>query len=209
MYLSGELPRLQLRPIEVDDHPLLFRWYGDVSLPHFWNFHRRILAYRGFVEQLGQLAASMELRLICLVPTGEPIGYCQGYDLRPWDGFAYFTMYLTPEHRYAQEPTEAAMPGLNMLFSTYPLRKVYSEVYGFASYVQAALEALGFVEEGITPNHYWFRDRFWPRVRLAIYRERWQELRAASHNRMALSGGSGAKPNPSAGLGGEAGDEVT
>lgn len=181
---EAESLKLELRHVEAADYPVLFRWYGDAQLPHFWNFHRRILRYRGFVEQLEQMMGSTDLRLICQLPALEPIGYCQAHDLNPWDGRAYLALYLTSDHRCGPEVTEAAMLGLDMVFLTYPMiRKVYSEVYGFASYLQSAFEALGFVEEGVTPNHYWFTDRFWTRLRLALYRDQWQRLRALSERK--------------------------
>jgi len=164
---------------------MLLRWYGDAGSPHFWNLHRRILTYRGFLEQLQQMLNSTELRVICQLPSREPIGYCQTYSIRSWDGWAYVTMFLTPEHRYGEEPVEAAILGVDAAFSAHPLRKIYSDVYGFSSYLQAALETIGFSEEGITPNHYWFNDQFWARLRLALYREQWQELRARADDATA------------------------
>ena len=35
----------------------------------------------------------------------------------------------------------------------------------------------GFVEEGFTPEHFWFEGRSWGVYRLALYRDRWSEVR--------------------------------
>lgn len=182
MNANSRPPELGLRPVEVTDYPILFQWYGDAQVPHFWNFRRRILTYRDFLEQLGQMIRSTQLQVVCELPTRQPIGYFQAYGLRPADGWTYFTIYLSPRHRHVSEVIRTATLGLAMLFLGYPLRKVYSEVYGFSPYLRTALETMGFVEEGVTPNDYWFNGQAWTRLRLAFYREQWQELRAGTHD---------------------------
>lgn len=172
--------KLHLRTPSEPDYPILLMWYGDANLPHLWNSHRRILTYWGFLEQLHQMMDVGHIRLVQLEGVSHPIGYCQCYNSNAIDGWAYLAVYLDSQHRDFAVVVEAVRQGLDMIFAAYPtVEKVYFETYKFAGYLDAGLRELGFVEEDVIPDQYWFRDRYWSRYRLAFYKDGKEEEAAS------------------------------
>ena len=63
------------------------------------------------------------------------------------------------------------------LFHTYEFRKIYLDVHDFKEGSFGSVIANSCVEEGRFSQHTWYDDRYWDMVRLALYRDKWPELR--------------------------------
>ena len=72
--------------------------------------------------------------------------------------------------------TEAKMLLLEFAFNELNLRKIYSEVIGYNDRSVAYSKKCGYVEEARIPEHYFRKGKYWNKIVLAVYREKWQEI---------------------------------
>jgi RimJ/RimL family protein N-acetyltransferase len=171
---------VRLRPVSRADYVQLFHWRSDVETVHLWNLSRRVASYEEFAAGLEQALSTSLFYGVIDLTTDRPIGYAQTYNPSPWDRWLYAAFYLIPQYRGQPHFMEAALLSLDALFRWYPIHKVYTEVYEFAENVHRILSALGFVEEGYTPNHFWYDGRYWGLWRFALYAESWPQCRERS-----------------------------
>jgi len=173
-----------VRPIAAEDYVTMFEWYGDTQCPHYWNFDRRILTFRAFRRRMSNLLTRCSVLIICRSSDSEPVGYCQLYDIRPWDGWAICSVYLVSGARDPLFVEDVLHECVQTAFATYPLRKLYLEVPAFAPHLLMACDQLGFEEQGSISDYYWFAGRLWPFKRMAVYRDVW-EARSGRRTRLA------------------------
>lgn len=173
-----------VRPIAGEDYLSMFEWYGDANCPHYWNFDRRILTFRAFLRRIRNLLTRCSILVVCKSSGGEPVGYFQLYDIRPWDGWAICAVYLVPRARDLVFVEHVLRECVQIAFDSYPLRKLYLEAPGFAHHLHMACDRLGFQEQGSISDYYWFAGRLWPFKRMAVYRDVW-EARSGRRTRLA------------------------
>lgn len=173
--LAGKWVRL--RPVSKVDYPRLFQWRSDSEMVHVWNMSRRLASFEEFSTWLDQTLLTSSVYVVVDTTSDEPVGYAQTYNPSPWDQWVYVGFYLVPPFRGRPHFLEAAELSLDALFRWFPVRKVYAEVYEFAENIDAILRAMGFVEEGFTPNHFWHEGRYWGLWRFALYGDNWPETR--------------------------------
>jgi RimJ/RimL family protein N-acetyltransferase len=166
-----------LRPISRDDYPTLFRWRSSFETIHMLNFRRRVATYEEFVRDLEGLLPNAMMLLVDEARTGRPIGYALAHSINPWDGWLGVGMFVEPEYRLRGHGGEAALLSADLMFRTFPIRKIITEVYEFAEDVQKMLLGMGFEEKGFLPDHFWFEDRRWGLHYMVLTRERWDEHR--------------------------------
>lgn len=173
--VSGRL--VTLRPINREDYPALFRWRSSLETVHMLNFRRRIATFEEFVRDLESLLPNAMLMLVQSKHDGAPIGYALAHTLNPWDGWLGVGLYVVPEYRYRGHGAEAAICALDAIFSWFPVRKVMTEIYSFASPLLQMARAMGFEEAGVVREVYWYKDRYWDAHYMWLTRERWAEGR--------------------------------
>jgi RimJ/RimL family protein N-acetyltransferase len=132
--------------------------------------------FEDFVAELDQSLRASPVYVIIDRLTDGLIGYVQSYNTSVWDRWTYVMAYVIEDYRGKPHFPEAAVLSLDVLFKWFPLEKIYIEMYEFAHW-QHILPTLGFVEEGSTPNHFWFDGRYWGLTKFALYRERWREAK--------------------------------
>ncbi len=168
----------RLRPVSRADYPKMFQWRVDLNMVHLWNISRRTgPSFEEFVAETDQGARNGLLLVIIDRASDQLIGYAQQYNTNFWDRWAYLAAYLVEEFRGQPHFPETMLMSMDALFKWFPLNKIYGEVYEFAQNLHQLLPALGFVEEGYVPDHFWHNGRSWGLTRWALYRERWPEAR--------------------------------
>lgn len=166
-----------LRPISQDDYLTFFRWRADLLELHLWSSPRRVPTWEEFRAEMEQITRQSVTFLVVIKGTDEPIGFVQAYNLNLAEGWCFTSEYIVPRYRRGAQAGEAYIALLEYLFRSFPLRKVYADVYEFNIEPLRPLMAGGFVEEGRFRQHTWYNDRYWDVIRLAMYRERWLEVR--------------------------------
>lgn len=173
---GGEGMELRLRSVSPQDAAWLFAWYCDFESGFFWHVDRRVLSFDQFVARLNSILRTSELRIAVDSRSDKPVACCLLHSLRSWDAWSHLAIYVEPSYRDPDTLHRVAQEAARFSFAGHPtLRKVYVETYGFASYLDKALEDIGFVEEGVTPGHFWFGDSYWARRRMALYQDAWRQ----------------------------------
>jgi RimJ/RimL family protein N-acetyltransferase len=90
-----------------------------------------------------------------------PIGFVYDYDYNPEDGYTYIASAMLESHMRQGLGAEASFVFLDWLFNTYPLRKVYSDIYGYNRLSLSTTMSGGFKEEGRLLQH-----RYWPSMHI-------------------------------------------
>jgi RimJ/RimL family protein N-acetyltransferase len=124
-----------------------------------------------------QIARQSAFFLVTLKDSGVPLGFVQAYNLNAQEGWCFTSAFIVSDYRRGPHAAEAYIALLEYLFRSFPFRKVYADVFAFNMDAYQPLMAGGFVEEGCFKQHTWHDDRYWDVHRLAMYRERWYEVR--------------------------------
>jgi RimJ/RimL family protein N-acetyltransferase len=107
--------------------------------------------------------------------TKEVMGYIYSYEFRPYDGHCKVCTVLTEKYRAVGVGAVVGLRFLNELFSNYPLRKVYIDVYDYNKQsLQSNIDA-GFVEEGLLKNFRYENGEYHDMHVLGLTRERFYE----------------------------------
>jgi len=166
-----------LRPISREDYPKFFQWRTDADNLHLWSSRRKIPTWEQFVAEFEADLHTTVTLLILRKRDHEPIGFLQAYNLNQADGWTYFLAYLVPEARIIGYGAEALVLFGDYMFSYFPIRKVYADVYEYNEYGLRSLLKGGFVEEGRSLRHVWHGDRYWDLIHLGYFREDWERLK--------------------------------
>ncbi len=72
---------------------------------------------------------------------------------------------------------EAALRYVDFLFRNFPLRRITTEIYEFATATLGIVRAMGAEEAGFIPEHFWHEDRYWGVHLMVLTRENWNRYR--------------------------------
>ncbi len=173
--IQGRL--VTLRPISREDYPTLFRWRSSFETVHMLNFRRRIATFEEFVRELEVMLPTSILLLVRRAKTGDPIGYALGYNINQWDGSMGVGLYVEPRLQVRGFGGEAALRYVDFLFRNFPLRRITTEIYEFATATLGIVRAMGAEEAGFIPEHFWHEDRYWGVHFMVLTRENWSRYR--------------------------------
>lgn len=163
---------VSLRPISRADYPQLFAWRSSFDSVHLLNFRRRIGAYEEFVREFESLLPNV-MFLFIRDSRDTPIGYALAHNMNPWDRWLTVAMYVDEKYRNRGHGAEAAMLATDFLFSIFPLERILTEVYEFATDLLRMIELLGFEQFGFLPEHFFYRGSRWGVHQMLLTRSRW------------------------------------
>ena len=174
--LSGK--QVTLRPIERTDYRVLYSWRVDPCWLYLWSNSRRLVTYEEFianVEKSWQTNIDMWM-LVISKDTESPVGFVYNYDTNIIDGHTFLTMFVAPDSRSQGIGRETGALFVNYLMGYFPFKKLYADVYEFNNVSQLFISNYGFVKEGFFPQHRYFLGGYHGMYRLALYREKWDDL---------------------------------
>jgi RimJ/RimL family protein N-acetyltransferase len=173
--LRIETPRLVLRPLTVDDVPLVLTWAADPDVVRNFSFFangadpERI---RGYIE--GKTASPADLLLAVL--RGDDGVYCGNVGLHELDAVndnARLGVILRQE-MWGQGLAGEALCGLmDHAFRAMRLHKVYLNVFASNAGGIHLYERLGFVREGVLRSEYKLRGGYQDLVRMSLLADEW------------------------------------
>lgn len=187
-----------LRPHTPADFDRYYEWRTDLTEYGMWK-PRVPVTREGYLAELERITASSLLLTVTNRGDGAPIGMVQTYDLSLEDGWVFFLAYVTPQYQGRGHGAEASLLIADYLFSYFPIRKLYADVF---EYNQRSLKALlnaGFVEEGRRRAHRYFHNQYWSLIHLALYREDWDSLRSRRLTHFLPRPGDASSADPSRG----------
>jgi len=175
-FVSARGRWVSLRPISRDDVPTLFKWHSDLSNLHLWSSDRRLYSAENFNSGYPNFVSGAIVVLIS-DSAGLPIGFIRAFDLNFSDGWLKLTVVVNDVANRRLEALEATALFIDYMFSSFPLRKIYSGVPEYDVDTLAFLERAGFVREGRDVDYIWHGDKFWDVVQLSLFRSAWDETR--------------------------------
>ncbi len=175
--IAAEGPRVILRPVGVEDAALFAKWRSDLDQLPRWAGSRRVLSPAELAADFDRMLAGNMTLIAVSKRTLESFGFVQAYNFAPDLGWAYLLVYYDPGARTPATSLEATYLFGEYLFSAFPLRKLDAEIFEYNDDVLAQLARVGWKEEGRFREHIWYRDRYWALVRVALFREQWNQHR--------------------------------
>ena len=108
------------------------------------------------------------------------LGMVYSYDHRMEDGHAKVAVYISPEYRKNGIGAFVAMYFIHHLFSYYPFRRIYCDVYAYNEESQRSLQGYGFECTGCMREYRYLNGQYHDLQLLSITREaferRWAVL---------------------------------
>lgn len=166
-----------LRAVGRADYPIFLQWRTDIKELHVWSSARLVPTVEGFEAEMDRLLSQSTTLLALHNQSGEPIGFVQAYNINPTDGWCMLRVYFAPEYRGRETGIEACLIFVDYLFANIALRKIYIDLPEFNRGLLGSMFEGGLSEEGRFREHTWYEGRYWDSIRLALFLERWPELR--------------------------------
>lgn len=107
------------------------------------------------------------------------VGYVYSYEYRVYDGHCKVCVFLNREYRGMGVGALCGIRFLDELFSAYPLRKVYAEIFDYNKQSLESNLGFGFVEEGCLKDYRYLNGSYHDMHLLAITREKFYEKAGA------------------------------
>lgn len=149
-----------LRPVRVDDMPMLFPLMTNPAMAHCWGM-RRVLSEAEFYDSWRSPPPGYPQAKFIVQRNGRAVGLAFDYDHSPDDLYTKVAVLLSPGEGGRGAGVIAATLFAGWLFRTRPLRKVYLEVYGFNVAVVAMLEKAGVRRDATLPEHRYWDGQLW------------------------------------------------
>jgi len=169
--VSLSLRAVALTPVSGADMELLRRWQADSSSLCLWTMRRDILSQEEFTQAFASRLRNYYHIFLMIHYGGRPVGFIYSYEPNFLDGHAFLTAYLDPDYRDRGIAAVAGLLFANYLFSYFPFRKLYCDVFEYNYRSLAALTGAGLATEGVFRAHRFYGGRYWTMYRLALYRE--------------------------------------
>ncbi len=99
------------------------------------------------------------------------IGYVYSYDYRIYDGHCKVCLVLSPNHRDSGIGAFVGIKFLDQIFTNYPLRKIYIDIYDYNQQSLNCNLGIGFIEEGCLKNYRYDKGTYFDLHLLSITRE--------------------------------------
>lgn len=154
--------------LKETDLPIVCRWMNDISELHLWTKRRRVAPYAELAEEVKRRCREGLFAVVRSNETDDPIGFVDG-KLREPHGVAELEMYIAPEWRM-RGGILAVGQMVEHLFVSYPLRKLYCQLFAYNEPIVGVVTGIGFVEEGRFRDFTWWNDRYWDLIVLSLDR---------------------------------------
>lgn len=178
--ISIDGKQVVLRPLVGQDFQTLYQWRSDPEWLYLWSHPRRLVAYPEFVSSLEKSLRS-EIDIWLLVVSKEnnqPLGFIYSYDTSSWDGVTFICVFMSASVRGKGFGREAGALFVRYLMDYFPFRKIYADVFEFNAVSQNFVRDYGFTQEGYFPKHRYYQGEYWGMYRLALYRDKWDEIKS-------------------------------
>lgn len=175
--------RTRLRPVENSDLPALYafathektfwRWRFNGVVPTMDAFVRNIAT--GVLVQYAVLARQVEAGPAQGGAQNPLVGLVVAYNADLRNGTTYLATLATEHLMGRGVIMEASFVFMDYLFTTWPLRKIYSEVLSFNYEQFRSGVGRNFQEQGRLREHYYMGGRRWDQYVIAVDRDRFYE----------------------------------
>lgn len=165
---------IALRPLLASDLQSIFQWRSNISDLHLWFQRPEILSFDEFLNDFnGFVKNFVHVLMVLTRPTtaNVPIGMVYSYRPDYLNGHTFLCAFLASEYRGYLYGAEGSMLFVDYLFSYFPFRKIYAEVYEYNDDSLHNVTKGGWREEGRLKKHRWYSDDYKDMLIFALYRE--------------------------------------
>jgi RimJ/RimL family protein N-acetyltransferase len=176
--LYGSL--VYLEPLSQRTLSDLYRWSTDTRSLLLWLNRRDLVTFDEFVSQTEWRLKHATLVQLIIHESGTetPVGTIFAYDASIGDGYAFGTIYIDEPYRRKRYGLQALCLFIDYLFTYFPLRKLYSDVYAYNIHSLSVMRAAGVVQEGCFREHRYHAGRYEDLYRFSLYARDWPAIRA-------------------------------
>jgi len=182
------LPGVTVAPADFTRHNCSIRPVTPVDydwILALWNDPLNLMTYRfggipPVADQLPQLLWTGVAAQFVITRAGrprEPLGLVSFYDRNVNAGHCGLALVLSAEARSTGWALSGAGIAIDHWFRVTRSNKIWLEVPEWNMASLGGLRLFGFVEEGCQRDQDWLDGRWWNRHLLALFRDRWDELR--------------------------------
>lgn len=172
--------------------PWLYRWELDADSRHLWTESSDLpngLTFRD--DFIGKIAHQYHMFMMVHLQGNEPpVGFVFSYNFNRTDGFLHTSVYIEPKNRDCLVGGEAGAVFYDYLFTHFPLRKIYANVFGYNVTSHDLLLSAGFVLEGDMKRHHYYAGEYHSMLTLALYRDEFYERAAPILRSWRVRGGT-------------------
>jgi RimJ/RimL family protein N-acetyltransferase len=176
---------VSLRPPQPDDAEHLSHWGADPEFARYqwasdpWP-EPQALAAR-FLERFAAMPSGQgQLLIIEAASVGGPIGYVNYRDVRAKVRSCEAGIAIGDRAHWSQGfGVRALRLLLGQLFGPLGMHKVSVRVVAFNTLTIRTCEKCGFRREGLLRDAYWFENRWWDSLLMAMLEDEWRALQGA------------------------------
>lgn len=170
---SFEGKSIELVPVNRQNVKEIYNFQKDICNMYLWTNQREVYNGIDFEEYFLHRLKTYYHVFLLIVSTAnnEVVGFVYSYDISPLDGTIYAAIYLKEAKRNKGFGAKAGALFLDYLFTYYPFRKIYCDVFGYNKTSYSFLENTGFVVEGELKEHRFFGGQYYSLFKFAMYRE--------------------------------------
>ena len=166
-----------LRSVRPDDYRLLDQWIVEASSPFWTSLSFAFYSYKQYLEFVASGGLTQFASVVADKASEAPIGLIRISNLDTSHGHATIETFMAEEYRPKRHGFHAFCLLVNYLTEALNLRKVYVATYEGFDHLGLGGWSDFFQEEARFPEHLLFRGTLVELRLLALYAERWRELR--------------------------------
>jgi ribosomal-protein-alanine N-acetyltransferase len=161
-----------LRPLLESDLNRIYSWRCNTADLFLWFQRPEVLSCEEFIDYFKRFTKNT-IHIILMVQSKskqEPLGMVYTYEPDYLNGYAFLCSYIAPNHRGYLYGAEASLLFTDYIFTYYPFRKLYAEVYEYNTPSLNNVLKSGWKEEGRLKQHRWYSDGYKDMLIFALYR---------------------------------------
>ena len=166
-----------LRPMdESKDLDLLFKWRNDFSGLFLWMPEKYPVSREEFIDEMKRRYQKGEHTRFMINVGDKTVGTIFSYDYSLVNGWLYVATYIQPEHQANGFGAIAWGLFAEYLFSYWPIRKIYCNVYEFNHMSLSTQKSGGLEEEARLSKHIHWNGEYHDCFTMSLTRERFDEV---------------------------------
>jgi [ribosomal protein S5]-alanine N-acetyltransferase len=164
---------LTLKPLEEKYLHVLHNWRNEEQFLKLCSIRKNFVGFEEFRDELvSDFKRDRHQQFVLeLLNINKQIGTIWSYNLNLIDGYVFISIYVDKDHQGKGYGIIALALFVKYLFNFFPIFKIYVEVYGYNMNVNAIIEKIGAIKEGIFTGHHIFEGNRYDLLRYALYED--------------------------------------
>lgn len=178
MNFTFESRSIGLRPIEEPDYPILLHWRNEERFLRLFSSRRNIVSLTEFVAETKRVLENGPRHIQFVIvrkKDNKVIGTTYSFNLDLTDGYVFINTYMDEEVERRGYGMIATLLLIRYLFDSFPIHKIYFEVFAYNELSHSTMKSAEFIEEGRFKDHRFYGGKRHDVIRLAFYRDAFEK----------------------------------